>query len=136
MIENWSEAMQQKNAENVISYYAPNSVQFLLAPPLQLAGAKSPAKEGIQEWFSSWDGPIGFEVRDLTIWSSGDVAFACCLSRMLGKRTSGEQTDVWYRVTLGFRKINGKWLIQHEHESVPFYMDGSLRAAVDLKPNG
>jgi hypothetical protein len=25
------------------------------------------------------------------------------------------------------------WLITHEHASVPFYMDGSVRAAVDLK---
>lgn len=83
-----------------------------------------------------WKGQIGFEVRDLTISCSDNVAFACCLSRMLGERTSGEQTDVWYRLTLGLRKINGKWLIQHEHESVPFYMDGSLRAAVDLKPGG
>ena len=38
------------------------------------------------------------------------------------------------RVTACHRKINGKWLITHEHVSVPFYMDGSYRAAVDLKP--
>jgi hypothetical protein len=48
-------------------------------------------------------------------------------------RTSGE-TDVWVRVTACRRKINGKGLITHEHVSVPFYMDGSYRAAVDLKP--
>jgi ketosteroid isomerase-like protein len=35
---------------------------------------------------------------------------------------------------LGFRKIDGKWAIAHEHSSVPFYMDGSYKAAVDLKP--
>jgi ketosteroid isomerase-like protein len=37
-------------------------------------------------------------------------------------------------VTACYRKIKGKWLITHEHVSVPFYMDGSYRAAVDLKP--
>jgi PhnB protein len=26
------------------------------------------------------------------------------------------------------------WKIAHLHQSVPMYMDGSLRAAVDLKP--
>jgi ketosteroid isomerase-like protein len=41
---------------------------------------------------------------------------------------------IWFRHTLGFRKIRGKWKIPHEHESVPFYMDGSFKAAVDLKP--
>ena len=36
--------------------------------------------------------------------------------------------------TLLSRKIRGDWRIVHQHESVPFYMDGSYRAAVDLKP--
>jgi ketosteroid isomerase-like protein len=35
---------------------------------------------------------------------------------------------------VGWRKREGEWLVTHEHVSVPFYMDGSLRAAVDLKP--
>jgi SnoaL-like domain len=38
------------------------------------------------------------------------------------------------RQTLSFRKIDGEWKIAHEHASVPFYMDGSFRAAIDLKP--
>jgi ketosteroid isomerase-like protein len=41
---------------------------------------------------------------------------------------------MWYRVTLGLRRIDEQWLIVHEHTSVPFYMDGSFRAAVDLAP--
>lgn len=56
VIEKWSEAMQKKDADGVVSFYAPNPVQFLLAPPLQFAGAKSPAKKGIEEWFSSGRG--------------------------------------------------------------------------------
>ena len=42
--------------------------------------------------------------------------------------------DLWFRATLGFRKIDRKWTITHEHSSVPFYMDGSFKAAIDLKP--
>ena len=42
--------------------------------------------------------------------------------------------DMWNRATIGFRRIDGRWLITHLHSSVPFYMDGSFRAAVDLKP--
>jgi PhnB protein len=41
---------------------------------------------------------------------------------------------VWFRLTLGLRKLGGEWKIAHHHESVPFYMDGSYRAAVDLVP--
>jgi PhnB protein len=32
------------------------------------------------------------------------------------------------------RRENGEWSIVHEHESVPFLMDGSDKAALDLKP--
>ena len=53
---------------------------------------------------------------------------------LTGSRTSGEQTDVWVRQTFCLRRVNGAWRIVHEHASVPFYMDGSYRAAVDLKP--
>jgi hypothetical protein len=38
------------------------------------------------------------------------------------------------RVTACYRKIDDKWMVAHEHISVPFYMDGTGRAAVDLKP--
>jgi hypothetical protein len=34
----------------------------------------------------------------------------------------------------GRRKIDGSWRIVHEHNSTPFYLDGSLRAALDLRP--
>ncbi|HVH07431.1 MAG TPA: nuclear transport factor 2 family protein, partial [Myxococcota bacterium] len=49
-------------------------------------------------------------------------------------RTEGPRTDVWVRATFGFRKLDGAWILTHEHRSVPFYMDGSERAATDLEP--
>ncbi|MEA2659910.1 MAG: hypothetical protein QOF64_2509 [Candidatus Binatota bacterium] len=39
-----------------------------------------------------------------------------------------------FRATLGFRKIADSWTITQQHSSVPFYMDGSFKAAIDLKP--
>jgi ketosteroid isomerase-like protein len=42
---------------------------------------------------------------------------------------------MWMRSTLGFRKIDGTWKISHGHSSVPFLMDGSYRAALQLTPD-
>jgi len=42
--------------------------------------------------------------------------------------------DFWMRETLCLERAAGTWRIVHEHASVPFYMDGSLRAAFDLRP--
>ena len=53
---------------------------------------------------------------------------------MRGTKTDGTQVDLWVRATVGYRKHEGRWTVVHEHVSVPFYMDGSERAALDLKP--
>lgn len=41
--------------------------------------------------------------------------------------------DRWLRWTACYRKTNGKWLIGHEHVSVPADM-GSGKAILDLEP--
>jgi PhnB protein len=102
-----------------------------LAPPLRTAES---GPEGLDAWFATWQGPIGYEIHDLGIAAGGDVAFCHGLARLTGTKTDGEKPDVWFRLTLGLRRAADGWVIVHEHESVPFYMDGSLRAAVDLKP--
>jgi len=61
------------------------------------------------------------------------VAFCHSLNRISGKRTNGEESDVWVRATVCYRKIDGKWMIVHEHFSVPFDME-TLKASLDLKP--
>jgi PhnB protein len=115
-----------------MSHYAPDLVAFDMAPPLQ--HRRDDVAQGLAEWFATWEGSIGYEMRDLAVTTSNDIAFAHGLNRLSGKRTDGQNTDVWLRATACFRKMSGGWMLVHEHNSVPFYMDGSFRAAVDLKP--
>jgi len=116
-----------------MSGYASDVLTFDIVPPLQYLGTDA-YRKNYEEWFASWQGPIGYEISDLGITAGDGVAFSHSLNRISGKRTNGEDTDVWVRATACYRKINDKWLITHEHVSVPFYMDGSDRAAVDLRP--
>jgi uncharacterized protein (TIGR02246 family) len=131
-IEDWAKALRAKDLEGVMSHYSPDLLAFDLAPPLQ--HRREAVRKGLAEWFPTWDGPIGYEIRDLAVTAGDDVAFSHSLNRLTGRRTSGETTDVWVRSTVCFRKIAGEWRVVHEHSSVPFYMDGSYRAAVDLEP--
>ena len=62
------------------------------------------------------------------------VCYLLIAHLLTGTSKSGKTSDVWFRSTLGFRKVGGEWKIVHEHESVPFLMDGSDKAALDLKP--
>jgi ketosteroid isomerase-like protein len=40
---------------------------------------------------------------------------------------------MWWRTTVCFRKIDEKWMVTHEHNSVPFDV-GSGKASLDFKP--
>jgi PhnB protein len=131
VIEDWAKAIRAKDADRALSHAAPDVVEYSLAPPLV---AEAADRKGLEAWFSTWQGPIGYELRDLRVAASSDLAFCHSVNRMSGSRTSGEKTDLWFRHTVCFRKIDGAWKIVHFHESVPFYMDGSYKAAIDLKP--
>ena len=131
LIDERVKALYAKDAQAVISCLAPDYVPFTLAPPL--VSTMTSAKE-YESWFATWQGPIGTEIRDLAIAVSGDLGVSHSLNLMTGTAASGHEVKLWYRQTLSFRKIHGAWTIVHEHESVPFSMDGSFRAAIDLKP--
>jgi ketosteroid isomerase-like protein len=133
LIDDWAKTLRAKHVESAMSHYAPDILTFDLAPPLQYVGANA-IRKSLADWFPTFVGPLGYETRGLNIAASGDVAFSTSLNRITGTRTSGEETDVWVRMTLGCKRINGTWMIAHEHASVPFHMDGSYKAAVDLKP--
>lgn len=131
LVGQWAEAVRAKDAKRVRAHYAPGSVTFDLAPPLISQGADA---KGLEAWFATWQGPLGYEIRDLSV-TTGDVAAFChSLNQLSGTKTDGAKADVWFRQTLCLRKLGGAWRIAHQHESVPFYMDGSYRAAVDLEP--
>ena len=133
VIDGWAKAIGAKDIDAVMSACAADIVTFDLAPPLERAGADA-LRKSLEAWFPTFRGPVGYEIRDLCIAAGDDVAFCRSLNRISGARTDGEETNVWVRATVGLRKIDGRWRIVHAHESVPFYMDGSYRAAVDLEP--
>ena len=129
-----AQAIRMKDAEAVVSHYGSPLVRFDLAPPLATAGAAAREPGQLIDWFATWRGPIGYELRDTTITAAGDIAFAHGFVRISGTKHDGSRADVWARQTVCLRQQGGTWKIVHEHTSTPFYMDGSLRAAVDLVP--
>lgn len=134
LIEERVAAMHARDAARAVATLADDVVAFELAPPLALGGAAVRDAAGLEAWFAGWDGPVTIDVRDLTIAASGDVGWCHSLNRLAGRRVDGRAVDMWMRSTLGLRKVDGRWRIAHGHSSLPFMMDGSFRAATDLKP--
>jgi ketosteroid isomerase-like protein len=126
------EAHHSKDAAAIAAPYIPDAVIFDLSPPLAHPGVKVERK---QPWLDSWETPIELESRNLKITVSGDHAFGYGFLRMSGTpKAAGRQVDFWMRATYCFERRADEWRIVHEHTSVPFYMDGSLRPAFDLHP--
>jgi len=128
-------AMRARDAERLVSRYAPETVKFDLAPPLRHTGPELHDVNGLRSWFAGFDGPIDYEIRDLTVTAGEDVAFCHSLNRLsTTPHGAPERFDLWFRSTVCLRKVDGTWRITHEHNSTPFYMDGSFKAALDLQP--
>ena len=133
LMDGWARALRAKDVNGVMSHHAPDILSFDLAPPLQYSGADV-YRKSLEEWFLTFRGPVGYDIRDLRITAGEDVAFCHSLNRISGARTNGEETDVWVRATVCFRKIGGQWMATHEHLSVPFEMEPPFKASLDLKP--
>ena len=128
----WAQALRAKNIDALMAHYAPDTLTFDLMP-LETLGADA-YRKNFEAWFASVQGPIDYEMRDLRITMRDDVAFCHYLGRVKSTRTTGEKTDYEVRVTAGFRKMNGRWMITHEHVSLPFKNRQTLLAALGLQP--
>lgn len=87
------------------------------------------------KWVVAWKGPIRVDTKDIDLAVDGDLAFLSAFNRMQGTKIDGEEVDLWFRTTMCLQRTSKGWFIVHDHTSVPFYMDGSFRAAVDLTPD-
>ncbi len=132
LLERRVEAVRAKDAARATELASADFVLFDVVNPLRTMGAEAPRKRAA-EWFASFEGPIGFEIRDLEIDANADIAFSYGLSHVSAKTKSGHPLDMWWRWTACYRKIDGSWKQTHEHNSVPFDT-ATGKASLDLKP--
>lgn len=132
LLNEMAKAVRAKDVNACTAYYAPDFLSFDLVNPLQRAGAEA-ARKRAEEWFASWQGPIDYDIRDLAVTAENETAFCHSMNHVRGTKTDGQTVDMWWRSTLGLRKIDGEWMITHEHLSVPFDMTNG-KASLDLTP--
>jgi ketosteroid isomerase-like protein len=125
-----------RDVQRMIATGTGDAVRYTLAPPLQQGpGTPYGTPEGLRAWLATFDGPVLIDYRDPVVTADGDVAFVHALTQMTATPAgAADSFSFWYRSTFGLRRIDGTWRITHQHESTPFHMDGSFRAATDLRP--
>jgi ketosteroid isomerase-like protein len=132
IVEAHARAVHDKDIDALMANVAGSAMSYDVVNPLDYPGADA-ARARAKEWFASFAGPIDLELRDLRVEASADLAFAYSLNRIRGVLESGGEIDMWIRSTLCLRKQHGRWLIVHQHSSVPF--DATTgKASLDLAP--
>jgi ketosteroid isomerase-like protein len=122
LMDSSAKAIREKDIGALMSHYAPEIVTFDLMLELQVKGVAA-YRKNFESWFGSVKGPIDYDVAELTISKSDDLALCHYLAHVRSTRTNGEKNDYWVRVTSGCRKTGGQWKIAHEHVSIPLTME-------------
>ncbi|MEO5925684.1 MAG: nuclear transport factor 2 family protein [Bryobacteraceae bacterium] len=127
-----AKAVRSKDVDGTLANVAADIILFDVVNPLQHIGSGG-SRARAEDWFASFEGPIGFEICELSVTAGDDVAFCHGLNHVEATRKDRGKVDMFWRATVCCRKIGGKWMITHEHNSVPFDMETG-KASLSLKP--
>jgi len=117
LIERWVSAVQQQDLDLVLKDHSSDIVMYDVPPPQQ-------GNRGITEYRDSWPqffdylrrGAI-FELVELAVTADEEVAFAYGLLRCGKPEDFAKDPDNRLRLTIGLRKVDGRWMVAHEHHS-------------------
>jgi len=120
-IEALAQAIPDKDLGQLMTFYDRDVEVFDLRASLNLIGAGA-YRNNLEEWFDSFEGPLGFELHNLRIALGEPTAFCHYLALITGARPGGRISGYWVRGTTGFERRGGEWLVTHEHISQPAAM--------------
>jgi uncharacterized protein (TIGR02246 family) len=118
LIEDWAKAVREKDIDGILAFHTDDIVMFDVPPPFQSKGIQAYKKTW--DTFYNWSKDSGvFDIEELTVVAGNDVAFGYASMHCAGYDDAGELEKIRFRLTIGLEKIGGKWMIKHEHHSVP-----------------
>ena len=91
---------------------------FDVPPPFKSVGLDAYRKTW-DLFFSCSGDPVRFEIQEMDVTAGADVAFAFATMRCTTLGSDGKPEPLDFRLTICLRKIDGRWVIAHEHHSVP-----------------
>jgi uncharacterized protein (TIGR02246 family) len=117
LIERWARAVHDGDLPTVLADHAPEIVMFDV-PPLEQGVRGLDAYRDTWPGFFEWQaaGAI-FEIESLEVTAGDDVAFAIALLRCGTVAELEREPERRLRLTIGLRKVGGRWTVTHEHHS-------------------
>src|SRR5215468_6434065 len=124
LVDRFVAAFKAKDVDAIMKVYAPDQtlLVFDVVPPRQYVGAAAYRKDW-ETFLGSFDGSITVELTSLDVGADRNLAYSHSIQRVAGTDKQGKKLDLTVRVTDVYQKIRGRWLIIHEHVSVPVDLD-------------
>jgi uncharacterized protein (TIGR02246 family) len=120
LIERWTHAVQQEDLATIRADHDPDILMFDVPPPFMSRGLDAYMATW-QLFFSCVAKPVSFSFEDIEVTAGSDVAFATAKGSCINIDHAGKREPLEFRLTMGLKKIDGKWRIMHEHHSLPAY---------------
>ncbi len=119
LIERWVKAVREENRPGIRADHDSEMLMFDVPYPFLSQGLDAYMATW-EKFFLSWsEKPVAFDFHDVGITAGKDVAFATAIGHCAGVSSNGKREELEFRLTMCFRKIDGRWRVMHEHHSVP-----------------
>jgi uncharacterized protein YndB with AHSA1/START domain/ketosteroid isomerase-like protein len=119
LADEWSSALARRDLDALVADYHPDFVLFDLKPPYRLEGIPAYRKLW-EECFSCLPPAFRSERKEVKIVHGSDVAVLHCLHRFAGQDPSHPACQTWVRASVVYKRHGGRWMVVHEHVSLPF----------------
>jgi uncharacterized protein (TIGR02246 family) len=118
--DKFAAAFNAKDVNAIMALYSSSDdlVVFDVVPPRQYTGWAAYKKDW-EDTFAAYPGPVSFQVNDLEVTVGGNVAYSHSIQSGTFTDKKGKKMSLTVRVTDGYKKVNGQWVIAHEHASIP-----------------
>jgi uncharacterized protein (TIGR02246 family) len=118
LIERWAKAVREENRAAIRADHDPGILMFDVPPPFLSQGLDAYMATW-ETFFSSSAKPVAFAFHDVQVTCGQDVSFATAVGRCVNIDANGNREPLEFRLTMGLRKIDGRWRVMHEHHSLP-----------------
>ena len=126
LLQRWAAATRAGQHDIILQGHHPDVLIFDVLAPMLYEGADA-YRASWDAWQPQTEGGTIFELRDLGVAAGTDVAFASCLIRCGGRLAGGRRFEDLVRATFCLQKMEGKWLVMHQHVSKPINREGATR---------
>src|ERR1700748_328861 len=83
LLLNWSQATREDRRDEILANHLPNALIYDVLPPMKYEGTEA-YRASWDEWQPDTPGDGRFELEDLAVTASPDLAFASCFIRCGG----------------------------------------------------